>query len=141
MGICKSKAKQTGNEASNITKKAANNVNKMAKNQLEKKTRQVSSKVENEVKTKTGDIVDKVETAQQINKIDNEVRDLGKTKVNLPIKADLSGKKESNKEVRLEPTNFNDLTDIKENSFRHKNNWLSKMNEEVMETMKGRVIE
>ena len=141
MGICKSKAKQTGNEATNITKKTANNVNKAALDKLEGKTRQVGSKIGNEVKTETRDLADKIETAQQINKVNSEVKDLGSTKVNLPINADLDAKKETGKEFRLVPTNFSDLTDVRENSFRHKNNWLSKMNEEVMETMKGRIIQ
>ena len=142
MGICKSKANQTGNDVKNMTKSEARKLNQNAKADLKTKTKNIADKVTDKVVDKEklvgNEIKDGLNVEKQVDKVTQDVKDAGKDKA-IQLATNNSTAQQMLKEELINPTNFSDMTDVKETSFRHSNNWLAKMNNDVMKTMETRL--
>ena len=138
MGICKSKANQTGNDVKNMTKSEARKLNQNAKADLKTKTKNIANKVTDKEKLVGNEIKDGLNVEKQVDKVTQDVKDAGKDKA-IQLATNNSTAQQMLKEELINPTNFSDMTDVKETSFRHSNNWLAKMNNDVMKTMESRL--
>ena len=138
MGICKSKANQTGNDVKNMTKSEARKLNQNAKADLKTKTKNIANKVTDKEKLVGNEIKDGLNVEKQVDKVTQDVKDAGKDKA-IQLATNNSTAQQMLKEELINPTNFSDMTDVKETSFRHSNNWLAKMNNDVMKTMETRL--